>query len=66
MYTSPRESKAEIRNSSAPKRLRKTGIIASSLGYAFAKEVYVLTLKIFCKSEDDSIETPSSAFVMIY
>lgn len=30
-HTSPRESKADIRNSIAPKRLRKTGIIASSL-----------------------------------
>lgn len=64
-HTSPRESKAEIRNSIAPIRLLKRGIIFWSLRNALACDVYASTLKIFFKSEADSIDRPSSALALI-
>lgn len=64
-HTSPRESKADIKNSIAPIRLWKRGINSSSLWTAVSIEVYVVTLRTFWKSESVSSERPSSAFAMI-
>lgn len=64
MHTSPRESKAEIRNSNAPIRLRKTGITASSPRNALSCVVYILTLSTLCKSAAVSMERPSSDFAI--
>lgn len=65
-HTSPRESKADIRNSIAPIRLWKRGTISSSLLTAVSIDVYVVTLRTFWKSESVSSERPSSAFAMIW
>ena len=61
-HTRPRESKAEIKKSNAPIRLRNTGISPSILCIALACVVYVSTLRTFCRSEADSMQRPSSAF----
>jgi len=64
-HTNPRDSKAEIRNSSAPIRDWKTGSAVWSFCNAVVCDVYVSILRIFCKSDADSIVRPSSAFAMI-